>query len=506
MTLQLIESISVKLSPFSLVISLGILLLLWIIFFIRYPILLINPILKELKAFSILLSSFDNSNKDNMDKLEKYFSDREKKSVLRTIWSDFIENRSIYPDWDEYFNNFSLIDVPAKKSQTYSIPSFLFTIGLALSFFCFLLRFTTGNPDQNLSQILYPTVVEVVVIVFIALLLSYLYDRIVQSMFNRAEGWVYEINKLLRRKLPQNQDDTHYERITAALDNMSISMSNYAKNLADMQHDGMNQLVDIFLDGLHSKMDNQLQELGEAFKSFSLLQKETLSQTGGYVNELSRGVEIQRQINVASEAIISAIAQHYEQISNSSQSLADNLTELQSLSQTLNDIVTFNSDILENIKNERHNLKEEYENTIQYIFESIKEYQENTSNDIGQTLVKFSDISEKMLKELEGSVFDTVNAFTDNHKSALQSLEEHFRNMNNATQDISLHISQLNSNLQTTIKEFMHAVEKGTYKTITEFDEGLAEITLRLSNTITEIRDSIDDLPVIIDSFAKRLE
>jgi hypothetical protein len=90
MTLQLIESISVKLSPFSLVISLGILLLLWIIFFIRYPILLINPILKELKAFSILLSSFDNSNKDNMDKLEKYFSDREKKSVLRTIWSDFI--------------------------------------------------------------------------------------------------------------------------------------------------------------------------------------------------------------------------------------------------------------------------------------------------------------------------------------------------------------------------------------------------------------------------------
>ena len=137
MTLQLIESISVKLSPFSLVISLGILLLLWIIFFIRYPILLINPILKELKAFSILLSSFDNSNKDNMDKLEKYFSDREKKSVLRTIWSDFIENRSIYPDWDEYFNNFSLIDVPAKKSQTYSIPSFLFTIGLALSFFCF---------------------------------------------------------------------------------------------------------------------------------------------------------------------------------------------------------------------------------------------------------------------------------------------------------------------------------------------------------------------------------
>ena len=78
--------------------------------------------------------------------------------------------------------------------------------------------------------------------------------------------------------------------------------------------------------------------------------------------------------------------------------------------------------------------------------------------------------------------------------------------MNNATQDISLHISQLNSNLQTTIKEFMHAVEKGTYKTITEFDEGLAEITLRLSNTITEIRDSIDDLPVIIDSFAKRLE
>lgn len=67
-------------------------------------------------------------------------------------------------------------------------------------------------------------------------------------------------------------------------------------------------------------------------------------------------------------------------------------------------------------------------------------------------------------------------------------------------------MNELNSSLRSTIKEFTQSIETGSVNTLTEFDKGLAEITQRLSLTITEIRDSIDDLPAVIGSIKERFE
>ena len=78
--------------------------------------------------------------------------------------------------------------------------------------------------------------------------------------------------------------------------------------------------------------------------------------------------------------------------------------------------------------------------------------------------------------------------------------------MNYVSNEMTLRLRELNGSLKDTMKEFTKAIEEGTGKTISEFDQGLSEITQRLSQTIIEIRDSIDDLPVVIDSLKKHLE
>lgn len=57
--------------------------------------------------------------------------------------------------------------------------------------------------------------------------------------------------------------------------------------------------------------------------------------------------------------------------------------------------------------------------------------------------------------------------------------------------------------MEKTIKEFTKAVDGGTARTLGQFDEGLGEITDRLSRTIVEIRDSIDELPDVIESLKR---
>lgn len=503
---QLIEFFSARVVPFSLEISLGLLLLLWIIFFIRYPVLLLKPVIKELKYFFEFLSKLDNSSDINRSQVEYFINDAGQKSFLQPIWADYVENWSIQPHWDEYFNKYSLVDVPTKRNKTVSVPSFLTTIGLVAAFFCFFLRIVTAHPDADLTQILYPAVGEVAIVALFAIFLSYLFDRIIRSMFNKADALAHEINKIIRRKIPLTHEYTKLERIISSLDNMTNRLANYAQHIADMQQNGMNQLVDAFLEGLNSKMGNQLQELGETFQNLSITQLQNVSRTESCMEELIRGAEIQKQINDASEAIISSIANYHEHISNCSQSLSVSLDDLRLLSQTLNDIVTFNSDMLDNIKQEKQSLKEEYKKSIHEIYDSIQKYQSDTSDKLEYSLKKFSDISEEMISKLEGSVFNSMDSWTNSHKIAVQNMEEYSKDMNIASKEISLHLSELSSGLKETMKEFAEVVEKGTKKTITEFDEGLAEITQRLSNTLLEIRDSIDDLPVIIDSLGKRLE
>lgn len=503
---QFIGFLTTYLVPYSLEVSLGLLLLLWVVFFIRYPVSLLNPVIKELQLFLEFLSELGNSSEVNQTQMEKFISNTKGNSFIRPIWNDYKENREFQPDLQEYFNERSLVEVPAKKNHTFSIPPFLVTIGLALSFFRFILQFLTVQPGAVLPQVLYPAIVDIAVVALFAILLSYLFNRVIHSMFDKAEARVYEINRMIRRKLPHHQEDTQLEQITTALDHMSSSLSAYAQYSADMQRSGMNQLVDTFLEGLHSKMNHQLLELGESFRSISIAQEQSLSQAEVYIGELSKGVGNQKQINEATATIISSIAQYHEQISNCSLNLSRSLQDFQLLSQTLNDIVSVNSDMLDNIKQERESLMEEYGDSIQGIHDLIQKYHKDTNQELERSLEKFSDVSGKMFSRLEGTVFKSIDTWANSNKSTLQNMEERSKNLNSVSKEISFRLSELNGSLKETMKEFTYAMEKGTEKTITEFDEGLAEITQRFSQTITEIRDSIDDLPVIIDSLGKRLE
>ncbi|NLC43546.1 MAG: hypothetical protein GX783_04615 [Clostridiales bacterium] len=506
MTEQWIKELALVVNPYTLVISIGILILFWFVFFIRYHLYLIKPIKKELKDFTVFISRFSNQEERNESLISNYLNNLNKKSVLNGIWVDYIENRESEPELELYFNEADIIDIPAKREYTESIPGFLLAIGLVASFFCLFFSLAALPEGADLSTNLYATIGQVLLIFIFTILLSYLFGMLTGSCLSKAKISVAEIQKLLNRKLVQTKDDNKYEYISTAINDMATSLTNYVQYTADMQQDGINHMVDSFLENLYGQTHGQIQGLGESLRNFNANQAQTMEQSQILVNELIRGVENQVAVNIASDSIVSSITLYQQEMADSSRYLTASLQELQQLSESLSNIVLLNSDTLETMKTERENLKDEYDNYIQCLSTQIQGYQEDTSSRWENAMTRFSEMIDTSFTQLEGSVSQAISTLVNSNHSLNQSLVEQSKGMSHVSNEIAIRLQELNGNLKITMKEFTEAVGNGTEKTITEFDEGLSEITQRLSQTIIEIRDSIDDLPIVIDSLKNHLE
>ena len=228
MTEQWVKDLATVMNPYTLEISIGLLILLWLGFFIRYHLYLIKPIIKELENFSSFVFKLSNLEEQNESLISKYLSDLNNKSVLNPIWKDYIKNRDAEPELEPYFNEVDMIDIPAKREQSESIPSFLFGIGIVASFFCLLFSFAALPEGADLSTNLYPTISEAILVVIFAILLSYLFGLLTRSSFRKAKTSVAEIQRLLNRKILQAKNDNRFEYISTAINDMTSSLTNYA--------------------------------------------------------------------------------------------------------------------------------------------------------------------------------------------------------------------------------------------------------------------------------------
>jgi len=486
-------------------ISLGVLAILWLALYLRYHVGLLIPVIGELEGFAAFLTKLANLNESNEARISEYIKQTKEDSFLRSVWQDYTENRSVDQDLDHYFNSAALADVPAKRSRASSIPSLLITVGLISSFFCLVVQISAFK-EEFTPGVLYSAISQIAVIAIFAVLISYIFSFLNKTLFDKSDDLVNEINRQLKRKLPSSHKDNYLERMAGSIDNMTSSLSSYAQYTADMQRSGMNQLVDIFLESLHSRMNEQLHALGESFENLTSIQTQSAAQAVALADELARGNEYQRQINTASESIISSIAQYHEQITDSSRLLSESLKDLQKLSEALSGIVSLNSAAMQALEKEREALKDDYYGYIRGIYDLFEQYHNRTADELERTLTKFTEAAEKAYSQMESTVVKSMEEWTGNSKAVMQGMEESNRSLQYVSRELAQHINDLNASLRTNVLEFTEAVEKGTVHTISQFDEGLSEITMRLSRTISEIRDAIDDLPIVIDSLRRNME
>ena len=87
-----------------------------------------------------------------------------------------------------------------------------------------------------------------------------------------------------------------------------------------------------------------------------------------------------------------------------------------------------------------------------------------------------------------------MGMFEGNTANLLANLDEQSRSIGLYAKELNYDISALSANLKESVAEFSEQLHKGVVQTFEVFDDGLAEVTGRLANTVESIKDCADNL------------
>jgi gas vesicle protein len=136
---------------------------------------------------------------------------------------------------------------------------------------------------------------------------------------------------------------------------------------------------------------------------------------------------------------------------------------------------------------------------------------------------KVEDQSNKMMDEMDFTVQKIFTTFTnetaliidrlaDNSSNTLETLEkgisglvinidENSRSIGLYAKEINMDISELSRNLREAVKDFSDHLNAGIGNTLKDFDQGLAEVTLRLASVLENIQESAEALQKALNRY-----
>jgi len=157
-----------------------------------------------------------------------------------------------------------------------------------------------------------------------------------------------------------------------------------------------------------------------------------------------------------------------------------------------------NAEAIEKITEQSMLLREDYDN----YFSRIDSYSKNTyeeleyhvqniissiTEEIGKMLLESNQANQAVLADYSKSTNDLMIAFKEQSNSISLYARE-----------IDLDVNELSENLKSSVAEFSHGLDGSVESIMREFDSGLAELSLRIANTVESICDAVEALPNVL--------
>ena len=115
---------------------------------------------------------------------------------------------------------------------------------------------------------------------------------------------------------------------------------------------------------------------------------------------------------------------------------------------------------------------------------------------IGRMSEDIGNILDKAIRE-NGEI---LAQYRENTSSIAQSFEEQAMSLNLYAKEIHSDIAGLSENLNASVEKFSSDIKEGIEFVFTDFDKGMAELTMRISDTVESINDSVENLSKILKS------
>lgn len=168
------------------------------------------------------------------------------------------------------------------------------------------------------------------------------------------------------------------------------------------------------------------------------------------------------------------------------------------IAQSIKDTTADNAEAIENLARQAQALKDDYDNYFNRIEDYTKTSNEEMEYHVQNVISKMSEDVGKILKDNIETNSEVLSDFKKSSMDVLLAFKEQADSISLYANEINMDINELSQNLNSSISVFNDSLNNSVSSTISQFDSGLCELSLRIENTVLGISDAIEALPMAL--------
>lgn len=264
------------------------------------------------------------------------------------------------------------------------------------------------------------------------------------------------VNQYVTSKIVESFDNSIGE--IKQSNEISKQMIEKFANLAyENQLEGVNKIIDKFIEGMDTSLKGKFTDLAESIDEMIKWQQMVKEGMNELMEKLSNNILNLQDVNKAIENAITNFSDYFDKVNAANEHLVEDISKLESASLNVNMLVEDMLKMTNEINQQKDLLLKDKTEHIQIVSKYISE------------------------------------------------INEKFELLQTSYVNISKNIDILNNSLKQSMDEFANKTHEGLKRSLSLFDEELANIITYLNSTLSEIKESVDELPKVIMEFKRTL-
>ena len=313
-------------------------------------------------------------------------------------------------------------------------------------------------------------------------------DQTFQSFTDQMNAAMQAAGKEIAQGINDNISDSHdaIEKLSLQANQLREDYQQYFGRL-EIQSQSTFQAMDQHVQNSFSSIEEHLATLLERNRQET---EETFQEANKAQQELA--IRLQSSQDSIDQAVL-RVTQLFDGISDKmNHAMA---TAGREIAQGIREVTADNADAIGRLTEQSQLLRDDYDRYFSNLETQSRNTFEEMDFHVQNIIARVTEEVTALLERQRADHQDVLTAYKDGTLNLLTTFEEQANSINLYAKEINLDIGELSGNLKDSVASFSNGMQETVSRTLEEFDHGLAELSLRIANTVENIRDAVEELP-----------
>ena len=349
--------------------------------------------------------------------------------------------------------------------------------------------------------------------------------------------------QMLLQKMPESIGETVSAILSPAVDRMNETLENLTNNISTNQLQGLSEIVDHFVEAMDTSMGDSFKALGETIDKTIEMQTKNSEVMNNILDEIQGMTKNIMDINELSNQTVEHMSGYVENIESLQKIINENFTSINmqlehqkeyddKLKEYIDILVNYERQIgeasnrftedmskqLEMLGTMENKISESTRENLEMLAAKADEYNKSLTDvakqELQSVLSMAGEYSEKvtghlnslgeMSERLTEESVNNLHVLSDNaqqyNKTLAEEAEKQMDSIIKLSSSQTGEMDRASQQLAEVSKELNDKLAQSLNSAFTAIDENLAEITRHLSGTISEIEETTDRVPQVVQA------